>query len=123
MVWRSWRPSFWKRSDDGDHSFEAGDPASGSAAMMEIIRSFGEMIKHGWKPLRTIIVASWDGEEYGTVICVTTGIIHPADRAACLGLVGSTEWVEEYRPYLMKNCVAYLNVDVATSGSSFTTAA
>ncbi|EWC43621.1 hypothetical protein DRE_01508 [Drechslerella stenobrocha 248] len=75
----------------------AGDPVSGSAALMELARAFGEMLKHGWKPLRTIILASWDGEEYG--------------------LVGSTEWVEEHRAYLMKNAVAYINVDVAVAGS------
>lgn len=54
------------------------------------------MLKQGWTPLRTIIIASWDGEEYG--------------------LVGSTEWVEEYRTFLMQNAVAYFNLDVATSG-------
>ncbi|EPS42499.1 hypothetical protein H072_3508 [Dactylellina haptotyla CBS 200.50] len=73
----------------------AGDPVSGSAAITEG-ETFGEMIKQGWKPLRTIIFASWDGEEYG--------------------MVGSTEWVEEHRVYLMQNAVAYLNLDVATSG-------
>lgn len=56
----------------------AGDPNSGSAAFNEVIRGFGEALKAGWKPLRTIVLASWDGEEYG--------------------LIGSTEWVEEYLP-------------------------
>ena len=45
-------------------------------------------MKQGWKPLRTIVFASWDGEEYG--------------------LIGSTEWVEEYLPWLSKANVAYL---------------
>ncbi|KAK6539299.1 hypothetical protein TWF694_009532 [Orbilia ellipsospora] len=74
----------------------AGDPVSGSTAITELARAFGEMIKKDWTPLRTIILASWDAEEYG--------------------LVGSTEWVEEHRTYLMQNAVAYLNLDVATSG-------
>ncbi|KAL8688651.1 MAG: hypothetical protein Q9218_005494 [Villophora microphyllina] len=78
----------------------AGDPNSGSAALNELIRSFGAALKKGWKPLRTIVFASWDGEEYG--------------------LIGSTEWVEEYLPWLSKAAVAYINVDVATSGSKFT---
>ncbi|KAK6522826.1 hypothetical protein TWF281_002258 [Arthrobotrys megalospora] len=74
----------------------AGDPVSGSAAITELTRTFGEMLKRDWKPLRTIILASWDGEEYG--------------------LVGSTEWVEDHRAFLMQNAVAYLNLDIATSG-------
>ncbi|KAI5282460.1 hypothetical protein KEM54_002750, partial [Ascosphaera aggregata] len=43
----------------------AVDPNSGSATMNEVIRSFAEAVKQGWKPLRTIVFASWDGEEYG----------------------------------------------------------
>lgn len=67
------------------------DPNSGSAAMLEIARSFGTMMKSGWQPRRTIVFASWDGEEYG--------------------LLGSTEWVEEYATKLSSNAVVYLNVD------------
>lgn len=43
----------------------AADPNSGSAAINEVIRSFGKALEAGWKPLRTIVFASWDGEEYG----------------------------------------------------------
>ncbi|KAE8133033.1 hypothetical protein BDV38DRAFT_197092 [Aspergillus pseudotamarii] len=75
----------------------AGDPNSGSAVLNEVIRSFGEALKAGWKPLRTIVFASWDGEEYG--------------------LLGSTEWVEDKLPWLSKANIAYLNVDVAASGT------
>ncbi|KAH7319409.1 hypothetical protein BKA65DRAFT_514494 [Rhexocercosporidium sp. MPI-PUGE-AT-0058] len=77
----------------------AGDPNSGSAALNEVIRSFGVALTKGWKPLRTIVFASWDGEEYG--------------------LIGSTEWVEEYLPWLNHANVAYVNVDVATTGQVF----
>ena len=77
----------------------AGDPNSGSAAMMEVVRSFGVALEKGWKPLRTIVFASWDGEE--------------------LSLVGSTEWVEEYIPWLSKSAVAYLNLDVGAVGPDF----
>lgn len=70
----------------------AGDPNSGSAALNEVVRSFGVALSKGWKPQRTIVFASWDGEEYG--------------------LVGSTEWVEQYLPWLSRSAVAYLNVDV-----------
>lgn len=81
----------------------AGDPNSGSAALNEIIRSFGVALSRGWKPQRTIVFASWDGEEYG--------------------LVGSTEWVEEFVPWLSKSAIAYLNVDVGARGSALTAAA
>ena len=81
----------------------AGDPNSGSAAMMEIIRVFGHAVSKGWKPLRTIVFASWDGEEYG--------------------LVGSTEWVEEYIPWLSDANVAYVNIDVGCSGPKFISSA
>lgn len=77
----------------------AGDPNSGSAALNEVVRSFGLAVRAGWRPLRTIVFASWDGEEYG--------------------LLGSTEWVEDMLPWLSKANVAYLNVDVAASGTNF----
>ena len=77
----------------------ASDPNSGSAVLNEVIRSFCKAQEAGWIPLRTIVFASWDGEEYG--------------------LIGSTEWVEENLSWLSKSGVAYLNVDVATAGSSF----
>lgn len=41
------------------------DPSSGTASMNEIMRGFSALMKKGWKPLRTIVVASWDAEEYG----------------------------------------------------------
>jgi N-acetylated-alpha-linked acidic dipeptidase len=81
----------------------AGDPNSGSAALNEVVRSFGKVLEAGWKPLRTVVFASWDGEEYG--------------------LLGSTEWVEEYLSWLSASAVVYLNVDVGTSGPAFTAAA
>ncbi|KAI4199893.1 MAG: hypothetical protein LQ346_002502 [Caloplaca aetnensis] len=81
----------------------AADPNSGSAALNEVVRSFGQALKKGWKPLRTIVFASWDGEEYS--------------------LIGSTEWVEEYLPWLSVTAVAYLNVDIGCMGPEFRTAA
>ncbi|KAI9790757.1 MAG: hypothetical protein M1835_000785 [Candelina submexicana] len=81
----------------------AADPNSGSAALNEVTRSFGAALKEGWKPLRTIVFCSWDGEEYG--------------------LIGSTEWVEEYLPWLANSAVAYLNVDVGTRGPNLRAAA
>lgn len=33
----------------------AADPTSGTVSLHEIIRSFGALLKRGWKPLRTSI--------------------------------------------------------------------
>ncbi|EXJ56377.1 uncharacterized protein A1O5_12644 [Cladophialophora psammophila CBS 110553] len=74
----------------------ASDPNSGSAVLIEMAKAFGALLKTGWKPKRTIVFASWDAEEYG--------------------LLGSTEWVEEYIPWLKESAVAYLNLDGAASG-------
>ena len=79
--------------------FGAVDPNSGTAAMLETARGFAQLIKQGWKPRRTILLCSWDGEEYG--------------------LIGSTEWAEEYADELQQKAVAYLNVDVAVAGPNF----
>ena len=80
-------------------TFGAVDPNSGTTAMLEAARGFGTLLKKGWKPRRTIILCSWDGEEYG--------------------LIGSTEWAEEYAGELKEKAVAYLNVDSAVSGANF----
>jgi N-acetylated-alpha-linked acidic dipeptidase len=80
-------------------TFGAVDPNSGTTAMLEAARGFGSLLKKGWKPRRTILLCSWDGEEYG--------------------LLGSTEWVEEYADELKQKAVAYLNVDSAVSGENF----
>lgn len=77
----------------------ASDPNSGSAALNEVVRSFGTALKDGWRPLRTLVFGSWDAEEYA--------------------LIGSTEWVEEYLPWLNSSAIAYLNVDAGTSGPTF----
>lgn len=74
----------------------AADPNSGSAVLIELAKAFGKLQKTGWKPRRTIVLASWDAEEYG--------------------LVGSTEWLEEYIPWLKTAAVSYLNIDVAVAG-------
>lgn len=58
----------------------AGDPNSGTAAHNEMVKGFGALLEKGWKPLRTIVLASWDAEEYG--------------------LIGSTEWAEDFGDWL-----------------------
>ena len=78
--------------------YGAVDPNSGTSAMLESVHGIGELMKAGWKPKRTIVFASWDAEE--------------------LGLMGSTEWGEQYANELA-NSPAYFNMDVAVSGSKF----
>jgi N-acetylated-alpha-linked acidic dipeptidase len=79
--------------------FGAVDPNSGTATMLETARGFGQLLKNGWQPRRTIILCSWDAEEYG--------------------LEGSTEWAEEHDAELQQKAVAYLNVDVAVNGPNY----
>src|SRR5437762_13718417 len=67
--------------------------------MIELGRGFGQLLKSGWKPRRSLVLCSWDAEEQG--------------------LVGSTEWVEEKASELKEKAVAYLNMDAAVSGPNF----
>lgn len=41
----------------------ATDPTSGTVSTYEVIRGLGALLKKGWTPLRTILIASWDAEE------------------------------------------------------------
>ena len=75
------------------------DPSSGSAVMMEMARALGSLVRSGTRPRRTVILASWDAEEFG--------------------LTSSTEWGEEHERELREHAVAYLNVDAAVSGPDF----
>jgi N-acetylated-alpha-linked acidic dipeptidase len=74
----------------------ASDPTSGTVALMETARGLGELLKGGWRPKRTIVLASWDGEEWG--------------------LLGSTEWVEKHAKELSAKAVAYINSDSSSKG-------
>jgi N-acetylated-alpha-linked acidic dipeptidase len=80
--------------------FGGVDPSSGTASMMELTRSLGELKQRGIRPRRTIVVCSWDGEEYA--------------------LTGSTEWGEQFADDLKKKLVAYLNVDESVAGAATT---
>lgn len=41
----------------------AADPTSGTVSLLELIRGLGALVRRGWKPLRTLVIASWDAEE------------------------------------------------------------
>jgi N-acetylated-alpha-linked acidic dipeptidase len=81
-------------------AFGGVDPSSGTASMMELTRALGEVKQRGIRPRRTIVVCSWDGEEYA--------------------LTGSTEWGEQFADDLKKKLVAYLNVDESVAGAATT---
>jgi N-acetylated-alpha-linked acidic dipeptidase len=69
----------------------AEDPVSGQVVLLEEARALGELAKQGWKPKRTIVYASWDGEE-------------PM-------LLGSTEWAEQHAEELRQHAAIYINSD------------
>ena len=43
--------------------FGANDPISGLSSMYEVVRGLGHLLKKGWKPRRSLLLANWDGEE------------------------------------------------------------
>ena len=77
--------------------FGAWDPLAGNVALMAEAKAIGALVKQGWRPQRTLVYASWDGEEPG--------------------LLGSTEWAEAHARELQKKAVMYVNSD--TNGRGF----
>ncbi|HEY2356599.1 MAG TPA: transferrin receptor-like dimerization domain-containing protein [Phenylobacterium sp.] len=69
----------------------ASDPLSGQIALLAEAKAFGALMKSGWKPKRTIVYTSWDGEE-------------PM-------LLGSTEWAETHADELKAKALVYINSD------------
>jgi N-acetylated-alpha-linked acidic dipeptidase len=74
----------------------AEDPISGMVAVTEAARALAALLDGGWRPARTIVIAGWDGEEWG--------------------LIGSTEWGEHHRAALDQSGVAYFNSDSNSKG-------
>jgi len=77
--------------------FGAWDPLAANVVLMAEAKAIGALVRNGWKPKRTLIYASWDGEEPG--------------------LLGSTEWVETHADELRRKAVLYVNSD--TNGRGF----
>jgi N-acetylated-alpha-linked acidic dipeptidase len=76
--------------------FGAWDPLAGNVAMLAEAKAIGALLKQGWRPQRTLVYASWDGEEPG--------------------LLGSTEWAETHAAELQAKAVLYLNSDTNGRG-------
>ncbi len=79
--------------------YGAADPGSGTVSLLEVARCLGQLAKEGHHPKRTIVFASWDAEEFG--------------------ILGSAEWAEDLKAELKQKAIAYLNVDIATTGTEF----
>lgn len=77
----------------------AGDPLAGTILMYEVARCFYTMTEQGYTPSRTIVFAAWGAEEYG--------------------IIGSTEYCEDYADHLMETAVAYINLDASALGPNF----
>ncbi|HET9766242.1 MAG TPA: transferrin receptor-like dimerization domain-containing protein [Thermoanaerobaculia bacterium] len=69
----------------------ATDSVSSESPMLAEARAIALLAKTGWRPRRTIVYATWDGEEPG--------------------LLGSTEHVELHGDELQHKLIAYLNTD------------
>ncbi|GFZ09286.1 peptidase M28 family protein [Actinidia rufa] len=80
-------------------TYGAVDPNSGTAALLDIARRYALLLRLGWTSRRTIVLCSWDAEEFG--------------------MIGSTEWAEQNLVNLGSKAVAYLNVDCAVQGPGF----
>jgi N-acetylated-alpha-linked acidic dipeptidase len=81
--------------------FGAWDPLAGTTALLAEARAIGEQAKAGHRPRRTLVFASWDGEE--------------------LGILGSKAWTDRHATELADKAVFYLNND--TTGRGFLAAA
>jgi N-acetylated-alpha-linked acidic dipeptidase len=77
----------------------ARDNVSGTVSVLETARAFATLAREGQRPLRSVVFATWDAEEWG--------------------LIGSTEWVEELEDTLRAHVVAYINEDGTFSGPNF----
>jgi N-acetylated-alpha-linked acidic dipeptidase len=78
--------------------FGATDPNSGTAMLLTLGDALGQL-EGECRPRRTIKIAHWDAEEFF--------------------IMGSAEWVEEFRDELHEKAVAYINADSAVTGPNF----
>ncbi|KAF2396206.1 Zn-dependent exopeptidase [Trichodelitschia bisporula] len=79
--------------------FGASSSAASTATLLELVAVVGKLRAQGWRPLRTIIFASWDASAYNNI--------------------GATEWVEANLARLRADAVAYINVGSGVTGPAF----
>lgn len=73
--------------------------AVGTSILLELARILSDMVKKGgYKPMRSVVFASWSAGDFGTV--------------------GATEWLEGYLPVLHTKAFAYINLDASIQGLS-----
>ncbi|HTU83331.1 MAG TPA: M28 family peptidase [Candidatus Acidoferrales bacterium] len=84
-------------------TFGAIDPGSGTTVLLQDADAFHALVRQGWKPKRTIEIASWDGHE--------------------LGLFGSAGYIYEHGADLRTNVFQYINTDQLTTGDPFVVSA
>ncbi|MFM7274058.1 MAG: M28 family peptidase [Gammaproteobacteria bacterium] len=77
-------------------TFGGVDPGTGAAALLEVARVLGHAARQGQRPERSIRIAFWDAEEFG--------------------LVGSTEYAEQFRRELQQQLLLYVNTDMVLQG-------
>jgi N-acetylated-alpha-linked acidic dipeptidase len=83
-------------------AFGAIDPGSGTTVLLQIADGYANLVKQGWKPDRSVELASWDGHE--------------------LGLWGSISLAYAHGDDLRKHVVQYINTDQLTTGPPFVAA-
>jgi len=76
--------------------FAPGGSRAFDAALMAEVKALGAIARDGWRPRRTLVYASWDGEEPG--------------------LMGSTEWCETHSSELRSKLILYVNTDTNSRG-------
>ncbi|MBV8116557.1 MAG: M28 family peptidase, partial [Candidatus Eremiobacteraeota bacterium] len=84
-------------------TFGAIDPGSGTTVLLQDADALHALAQTGWKPKRTIQIASWDGHE--------------------LGLYGSAAYIYENGERLRRNLFQYINTDQLTTGDPFVVSA
>jgi N-acetylated-alpha-linked acidic dipeptidase len=75
------------------------DNVTGIVSLLDAARAIGSAARAGARPRRTVVLATWDAEEWG--------------------LLGSIEWVEQEAARRRRDAVVYLNQDVTAGGRDF----
>ncbi|XP_067879713.1 transferrin receptor protein 2 [Heterodontus francisci] len=76
--------------------YGAAKSGVGSAILLELASAFSKMLANGFKPRRSLLFASWDAGEFGSV--------------------GATEWLEGYLTMMHLKAAAYFSLDKAVLG-------